>query len=81
MSVQLPDITLEVDEKNNLNIDFFLPSGILIPMTVNFHASLDLVKQVSSGVDNHSPNASRIQDWRVKIQAHSPVWGGFFPSH
>jgi hypothetical protein len=30
----------------------------------------------------NSPNASRIQDWRVKIQTHSPVWRGFvFPSH
>jgi hypothetical protein len=25
--------------------------------------------------------ASRIQDWRVKIQTHSPVWRGFFHSH
>jgi hypothetical protein len=31
--------------------------------------------------DNHSPNASRIQDWRVKMQTLSPVWRGFFPSH
>jgi hypothetical protein len=30
-------------------------------------------------VDNHSPNASRIQDWRVKIQTHSPIWRGIFP--
>jgi hypothetical protein len=27
----------------------------------------------------NSPNASRIQDWRVKIQTHSPVWRVFFP--
>jgi hypothetical protein len=30
----------------------------------------------------NSPNASRSQDWRVKIQTlHSPVWRVFFPSH
>jgi hypothetical protein len=28
----------------------------------------------SRGVDNHSPNVSGIQDWRVKIQTHLPVW-------
>jgi hypothetical protein len=27
----------------------------------------------------NSPNASRIQVWRVKIQTHSPAWQGFFP--
>jgi hypothetical protein len=27
----------------------------------------------------NSPNASRIQDWQVKIQTHSPVWRFFFP--
>jgi hypothetical protein len=26
------------------------------------------------GVDSHLPNASRIWDWQVKIQTHSPVW-------
>jgi hypothetical protein len=31
------------------------------------------------GAVNHSPNASRIQDWQVKMQTHSPVWGVFFP--
>jgi hypothetical protein len=24
------------------------------------------------------PNASRIQEWLVKIQTHSPVWRGIF---
>jgi hypothetical protein len=33
------------------------------------------------GADNHSPNASRNQDWRVKIQTHLPLWRGFFPSY
>jgi hypothetical protein len=28
----------------------------------------------------NSPNASRNEDWPVKIQTHSPVWRGFFPS-
>jgi hypothetical protein len=27
----------------------------------------------------NSPNASRIQVWRVKMQNHSPGWRGFFP--
>jgi hypothetical protein len=31
------------------------------------------------GVDNHSPNASRIQDWLVNVQTHSPVKRAFFP--
>jgi hypothetical protein len=30
-------------------------------------------------MDNNSPNASRIQDWQVKMQTHSPVWREFFP--
>jgi hypothetical protein len=43
---------------------------------------------IDRGADNHSPtrqlanspNASRIQDWQVKIRAHSPLWRGtFFP--
>jgi hypothetical protein len=25
------------------------------------------------------PNASRIQDWQVKIQTYSPVWQKIFP--
>jgi hypothetical protein len=26
------------------------------------------------GADNHLPNASKIQDWRVKLKSHLPAW-------
>jgi hypothetical protein len=29
-------------------------------------------------VDNHSPNASGIQAWQVKIKPHPPAWRAFF---
>jgi hypothetical protein len=35
-------------------------------------------ESLGRGAHNHSPNASRIQDWRVKIQTHSTVWQVFF---
>lgn len=44
-SVQLPDISVELDERGYLDVDFLLPSGILVPLTVDFYASLDLIKK------------------------------------
>jgi hypothetical protein len=36
---------------------------------------------IHRGADNHLPNVSVIQDWRVKIQTHSPgQWEGKKPS-
>lgn len=43
--VQLPDITVEVDGGGQLDMDFLLPSGVLVPMRIDFYASLDLIKQ------------------------------------
>lgn len=43
--VQLPDISVELDEAGHLNMDFLLPSGVLVPMRVDFYASLDLIKK------------------------------------
>ena len=47
-SVQLPDISVELDENGHLSVDFLLPSGILVPLNVDFYASLDLIKKVAS---------------------------------
>lgn len=47
-SVQLPDISVELDETGHLSVDFLLPSGILVPLMVDFYASLDLIKKVES---------------------------------
>jgi hypothetical protein len=30
---------------------------------------------MARGADNHLPNESRIQDWRVKMETHSPFHG------
>jgi hypothetical protein len=52
------------------------------------YAVICLVDPLSAGLRTttrqlaKSPNASGIQDWRVNIQTHSPVWRRFFfPSH
>jgi hypothetical protein len=37
------------------------------------------IQHLHRGEDNHSPNVSKIQDWRVKIQTHLPAWRGFLP--
>lgn len=46
-AIQLPDISVELDELGHLSVDFLLPSGILVPLTVDFYASLDLIKKVA----------------------------------
>jgi hypothetical protein len=40
--------------------------------------SVEIYYVIVRSAYNHSPNASRIQDWRVKMQTLSPVWRGFF---
>ncbi|KAL8578264.1 hypothetical protein ACOMHN_005655 [Nucella lapillus] len=44
-TVQLPDISVELDDNGHLSVDFLLPSGILVPLQVDFYASLDLIKR------------------------------------
>ncbi|XP_076472546.1 phosphatidylinositol 4,5-bisphosphate 3-kinase catalytic subunit delta isoform-like [Babylonia areolata] len=44
-TVQLPDISVELDATGHLSVDFLMPSGILVPLLVDFYASLDLIKK------------------------------------
>lgn len=44
-AVVLPDISVELDDNGHLSVDFLLPSGILVPLMVDFYASLDLIKR------------------------------------
>ncbi|KAK7093898.1 phosphatidylinositol 4,5-bisphosphate 3-kinase catalytic subunit delta isoform-like [Littorina saxatilis] len=44
-AVQLPDVSVELDESGHLSVDFLLPTGILVPLMVDFYASLDLIKK------------------------------------
>ena len=46
MAVSLPDISDRLDANGHLMVDFLLPSGIMVPLNVDFYASLDLIKKV-----------------------------------
>jgi hypothetical protein len=62
---------------------FYFNISILILKRWSKYAS-KIILCVIRGADNHSltPNASKIQDWKIKIKAHSPVWRGIiFSSH
>jgi hypothetical protein len=60
-------------------IGFNMHSKESVKITSRSFLKLFTKNPIVKGADKHSPNASRIQDWRVKVQTHSPVWQAFFP--
>lgn len=46
--VQMPDVSAKVKPNGEISLDFLMPNGILIPMSVDFYCStFEKIKQVS----------------------------------